>query len=365
MNGYANPTSLRAGMSGALSGMRFRVLGRVVMGMREAGETYYWQEFNVVDDSGRSATLVYEDGHWKLFLKFDPSNPMSAADAAGKHVGDVVNVDGRPEVITLVGQTRVFYIEGQPPPEVEIGDVANYFNAGEGMEMLVVSWTDDEVEFFRGMDLPPDEVARGFGLQPVLRPPVDEEPESSSMGMLMPVIVFVVVTVMAFGFLKWWFSRVPALPPKLPSRVASLSVGATGTLAGTVFAVTGRATMAIGRTGSRYDWHEYYLQDAAGDRALLVGGLDLGSNEWHLLRPVSITLLPRQAATLRYGDRVQLEGLDLQIVDLFKTSLQFGFLARSTNETAIVRWNEEMTEAFVGTRVPAGEVQAAFAAPKK
>ena len=47
-------------MSGTLAGKHYRVAGRVVMGMEDAGETYYWNEFNLVNDEGESATLVYE-----------------------------------------------------------------------------------------------------------------------------------------------------------------------------------------------------------------------------------------------------------------------------------------------------------------
>ena len=40
-------------MTGTLSGTRYRVVGRVVLGMEEGGETYYWNEFNLVDDGRR------------------------------------------------------------------------------------------------------------------------------------------------------------------------------------------------------------------------------------------------------------------------------------------------------------------------
>jgi hypothetical protein len=142
-----NPTQLMVGANGVLSGIRYRVIGRVVMGMTEDGETYYWQEFNLLDDSGRNATLVYEDGEWKLFMMFDPARPMSAAEAEGYRVGDTVNLDGRPVAVTLVGQSRVYYIEGRAPEGVEVGDVAQYFNADTGLEMLVVSWTGDRLNF--------------------------------------------------------------------------------------------------------------------------------------------------------------------------------------------------------------------------
>ena len=39
-------------MRGTICGRRFRVAGRVVMGMDDEGTTYYWNEFHLVDDAG-------------------------------------------------------------------------------------------------------------------------------------------------------------------------------------------------------------------------------------------------------------------------------------------------------------------------
>ena len=52
---FANPTPLRIGATGTLNGWRVRVAGRVVLGVRDGGETYYWNEYNLVDDQGEIA----------------------------------------------------------------------------------------------------------------------------------------------------------------------------------------------------------------------------------------------------------------------------------------------------------------------
>lgn len=102
MNSYG----LNVGMTGTLSGIHFRVIGRVMLSTEDEGETYTWQEFNLAEDGGRTATLVLEQGEigpeWKLFMDFEPNQPLSAAEAAGKQVGDTVNLEGRPVKITYV-----------------------------------------------------------------------------------------------------------------------------------------------------------------------------------------------------------------------------------------------------------------------
>ena len=78
---------------------------------------------------------------------------MTAADAATKQAGDPLNLDGTAVRVTLVDESRVCDIEGEAPEGVEVGDVARYFNAESGNTMQVVSWTGEEVEYFRGKSL--------------------------------------------------------------------------------------------------------------------------------------------------------------------------------------------------------------------
>ena len=41
--GHANPSPLRVGMTGMFAGKRYEITARVVMGVEEEGETYYWE----------------------------------------------------------------------------------------------------------------------------------------------------------------------------------------------------------------------------------------------------------------------------------------------------------------------------------
>src|ERR1041385_3980119 len=165
---FVNPTALPIGMTGDLSGRHYRVVGRVVMGMDDDGACY-WNEFNIVDDAGKPATLVFEEtargGEWKLFTMFEPEYPMTAEDAATRRAGDELNLEGTQVRVTLVDESRVYHIEGEAPEGVEVGDVAHYFNAAAGNKMLVVSWTGEEVEFYWGTDLTSGTVAAAFDLQ--------------------------------------------------------------------------------------------------------------------------------------------------------------------------------------------------------
>lgn len=379
MNATTNPTPLRIGQSGVLCGLRFRIVGRVVLGTTEDGETYYWNEFNVVDDTGKFATLVYEEGEngpeWKMFMLFEPTRPMSVSEASSKRLGDRVNLDGTPVAVTYLGQSRVYHIEGQAPEGVEVGDIARYFNADTGPEMWVVSWTGNEVEYYRGVDVPPQDVGTAFGVSVTLptssafRSDDDAEGPTTSSGYGKKIIMAAVVA--GIGFVAqtmWRGSRRAPVPKKLPTMVTQLALGKTNAWG----ALTGHATVELMTVGAQYYWHEYRLD---GD-VLLVGGLT-GGDEWHLLQtaPPNAPLTPREAAALRVGQSLVLDGQSLQVSGLFWSrvtgregegtnspgAVLFGFIARSSNEVAVVRWTETALESYRGRAVPGSEVKSAFA----
>src|SRR5882757_4029405 len=95
---YPNPTPIKIGMKGSFAGKQYLVVGRVVLGIVESGQMYYWNEYNLETDGGDVATLVYEvteDGpEWRIFTMFEPQFAIGAEDAASKRAGDLINLDG-------------------------------------------------------------------------------------------------------------------------------------------------------------------------------------------------------------------------------------------------------------------------------
>ncbi|MCX6900585.1 MAG: DUF4178 domain-containing protein [Verrucomicrobia bacterium] len=390
---YANPTPLRLGATSVLGGQRFRVVGRVVMGMDDEGETYYWNEFLLMDDAGGSATLVFEETEsgpeWRLFTLFEPVHPLTASEAARKRVGDQVNLDGQPMPVTLVDQSRVYFIEGTPPEGVEVGDVADYFNVESGNQMLVVSWTGDEVECYQGITVPAETITEAFNLpnMPALAPALSVgrslaasggAAESMSYGWILKLVIFAVVIGAWFFASKstGWRSTAPLTKPSPPA--ATLALGASGTIKNWAFTVTGRATVEIAKVGALYDQREYELTRAGGGRALLVCGLNGSGKEWHLFLPVtpSAPLTPFEAAAKRAGETVTFDGIEATVHELFSAkclscdgsfassttpgTVCFGFLARSSAGWLMARWNEKGIEFYIGLTLPERDTLAAF-----
>jgi hypothetical protein len=387
---YRNPTPIRIGMTGNLSGKQYRVVGRVVLGEEEAGETYYWNEFNLESDGGDVATLVYEEteqgGEWRLFYTFEPDYPMTAADAATKRAGDPLNLDGTQVFVRLVSKSRVYDIEGKAPEGVELGDVAHYFNAVTGNNMIVVSWTGEEVEFYKGLDLSQTTVSSAFNVRLVGFSRLFSAQGGSRRlsGLVAGVVGALIVVILAVvAYRSATSGRHPPAVVRTGAPASPLAVGTTGKLGGTRFQVQSHLLVEMAMVGRKFDRHEYILSDNEGTKALLVRGSKSGAGDWWLFQPLQplTPLSPQQAAAVRWGQTVNLDGLAAKVSDLFQTTIRqvespeasdlntgdvfFGFTGSTQNAPLLVRWNASYVNFFQGRALLERDVVAAFGQPPR
>ena len=393
---YDNPTALRLGAQGMFDGRQFTVKGRVVLGMELDGETYYWNEFNLVDQSGGAVTLVHEeteDGYvWKLFRLYEPLHALSIGEARAKRAGETVNFEGRPIHISLVDQSRVYHIEGEAPEGVEVGDIANYFNADAGDRTLVASWSGDEIEFYEGRDLPEGRVERAFNLSdgstesvPTSFTSTFGSGGSGGSGFGARTVVTIgglLLTIIAALFScnrSNRHSQRAAPPPPPPVPVVQLVDNMHGALAGRNYTIAGQAQVEIAKQGGNFDRPEFDLADDSGGHALFINALNGSKREWHLFQPMATPegFTPYEAAALRQGSPATIAGRTMQVTQLFQSrvlsttgqpaptlwsaDMQYGLLARVGNEWLIARWNETEIQLFSGKPVPESEVRTAFA----
>ena len=384
-----NPTALQVGMSGQLDGRRFTVRGRVVMSMEaDDGETYYWQEFNLVDASGSAVTLVWEETEegpkWKWFTLYAPRQPLTAAEAAQKTEGDTVQFEGRPITVTLTDSTKVAFIEGEGPEDVEVGDVAHYFNADAGGgRLFVASWSDDYIEFYLGRDLPDGQVERAFNL---IAPEgtVAFSGTGADLGRIFSSPLVRAVGIGLIGLIGYFgpkscsngTARAPAPPVLRQVTAPVLATGAHGIFEGRDFEVRGRARIEIAAPGARYTQDEYVLGGPGQEEALLMQGLT-GQAGWVVLKPAPppANFTAYDAAALRANDPFRLPGQPAKIARLFMafgreldpaTSVhwpanrQYGFIARRDQEVFLARWSERDLQFYSGHMVPQEAVLAAF-----
>lgn len=393
---FANPTRIRLGMSGTFNGRKFRVAGRIVMGMEDGGETYYWNEFNLVDEAGEAATLVYEEtergGEWRLFTLFEVEYPLTAADAASKRVGDRLTLDDSDVRITLVDESRVYHIEGEAPEGVEKGDVAHYFNAETNQRMIVVSWTGDDVEYYRGVTLSAKTIAAAFNLSPDQFPSPtisfgsgitpawqSDDGRYLSSGKFFRLVAFALgVIALAAFFLYRQPMGSRGVVKKTAAPTPALSLGNRGMVDGQTWRVTAHAVTEIAQVGRIYDRHEYLLAGDGEGQLLLVQGLRPGDKDWCLFTPLNpaVPLNSTQAASLQVGKPITVEGLTGSVSEVAQVALRqveggeatdwrsgavyFSFTAQSGVTPLLVRWNQTKVEFYRGRLLSGQEVDAAF-----
>lgn len=390
---FENPTRLRIGMHGNFGGKDYRIVGRSVLGETEGGQTYYWNEFNLETGPGEQATLVYEEteggGKWRLFTMFEPLNPLTAADAASKRVGNRLDLGGDTLWVTFCGSSRVYYIEGKGPEGEDVGDVARYFNAGSGDVMQVVSWTGSEVEYYNGVTLAPGMIPAAFnlpyeaGVRSNLAGKLSSFSDSDSENQYLSSKIFLwalAIVIFFFIFLgrSWWsFDRVAAPVQKIPAGAAPLAVGTAGNIRDRHYRVTAHAVVEIDETGSIFERHEYQLADDGGHPHHLVCGWGPGDKRWVLFSPLEPLEPPRavECAAKKVGDHVNVAGVAGAVRELFQSTIRgadgdskiewlngttrFGFLAGSPSDLLLARWSSGFTGNVTferGQAVPADAV---------
>ncbi|MCM2274443.1 MAG: DUF4178 domain-containing protein [Candidatus Didemnitutus sp.] len=388
----SNPTALRLGMTGMINGRRYKVVGRVVLSMvADDGETYYWNEFNMADESGTTATLVYEETgigpEWKWFTLFEPRKPLTVAEAAAKRVGDTVEFEGRQIPVELVDESRVVYIEGQAPEDVEVGDVARYFNANPGGgKMWVASWTGEDIEFYLGKTLGRKHVEAAFGLPRQRREAAGSGFWAFSIDAARQVgwstWFWVAILVAYFGVMIFENYEPPArvLPP--PEMKAAptfrLPARARANLDGKSVEVAARSVSECLLTRARFKQHEYLLRDEAGAESLLWNGWAGHASVWVLLREIE---MPKKfdaltAAKLRNGSKVKIDGREFAVTELMLGRLSeidgasaathwpskelCGFVARAGDEWLVCRWSAGGLRCYLGRAIPSPTVMVAF-----
>lgn len=389
-----NPTALRVGMSGLLRGRRYTVRGWVVFSVVVDGETYYWTEFNVADERGVAATLVFEETEdgptWKWFTLLEPRRPLTIAEAAGKRAGDTVEYEGRQIPITLVSESHAVEVEGEAPGGVLRGEVARYFNADAGQQRLfVATWLGEKIEFYIGQTIGRRLVESAFGL-PRMKSFNENFAATASAASfdweqikgalwVLGVIGFFVFKIVDENYdpePNIQFAAPPAVQPA-PSS-SSVSVGARGMLEGRATEVLEYADGEITTRGARFHENEFLLRVADRGEALLVQGWRGDPSHWLFLRPISVptTFTPTWAGGLRRGSSFLVDGRRFETTDVLLERPQpakgvragtpwsqptlYGLVARNGEEWLLCRWDEKEIRWYLGRAISAPEVAAAF-----
>ena len=173
MGVYSNPTPVQIGHGCSFLGDQWKIVGRMVLGVVEDGETYYWHEFHMKSPDEGEAYLEYEEDEgtisWIIHLMYKPMAPHSQSQLSALKPGDYLDIDGKQYRVKLRDRSTVHHIEGEAPEGVSVGYTVDYVDLeGHGMS-YVAEWTPNCVEYMKGTHLSEPEVIRLFGLEEEFR----------------------------------------------------------------------------------------------------------------------------------------------------------------------------------------------------
>jgi len=248
----------------------------------------------------------------------------------------------------------------------------------------VVSWTGEEVEFYRGLDLSPTTVSSAFNVRladfsRLFRAPGGRSRFPGLVAGLVGVLILVAFIV-PFGR-SFVPSRRAAAIVRTGAPASPLAVGKTGKLGGTQFQIQIHLLVEVAVVGRKFDRHEYLLSNDDGTKALLVRGSKPGTGDWWLFKPLQpvTPLTQQQAAAVRWGQTVNIDGLVAKVSELFQSTIRqvdspeasdidtgavfFGFTGKSDYAQLLVRWNANYINFFEGAALSEKEVVAAFGPP--
>jgi len=373
---FANPTQIRLGMEGTFFSKKYRVIGRAVLSTFDFGRVYYWHEFYLETSGGSLATLVFENNDdgpmWRWFTMFEPRKPLTADEAAMKVTTDSVTIDDDTFEITRVNRSRVCYIAGRTQQGVRVGSVAHYFNARSGSQLLVVSWTGQEVEFYEGLNVSVQMVMSGFGFSGPRRFYFAALSGRSLWSYRAPILATLSCVAVIAGVI-WWSDRSSPKPIQLtPPPKAALMVGESGSLEGIRYRITGDTVEEIDQVDRRFDRQEYDLMaDAYGQQAELVQE----QGQWLLCVPFTPqeSLAPAAAGAIQTGQPVVIDGHPCTVTALFRDRINgapeaafpaattlYGFTATNGSRKFTVEWDATNVLYQETTKVPQSSILAAF-----
>jgi hypothetical protein len=325
---------------------------------------------------------VYGSQQWRLFTEITPQQPLTAREAGLKKVGDRVSLDGVSAEVTVVDETRVWFIEGKAPDWVSVGDVAQYLNAEAGGKMWVVSWSGDEVEYYRGMNLHGELVAQALNLPPAALTRSSGSGSSggrwlttahvSQLGGLLFVGYFALQFIPGlrgcgssrspnFSIPNPASASTPAAPvvERRPVPPQVLTIGTNVVIGGRKYEVVSHRLTAFTKVNSQWHQHHYQVTDDQGQTNLLSVDPIAAAPLFHLYKPFTPTNPPTPpvAGSMRGGEKVTLDRYTGTIHTLqmsqevsrtgppipgFATNgLTYHYIATGSNGVLLASWNAD------------------------
>lgn len=165
----SHTTPIRVGMTARIGGKEYHNVGRIRYAQSEDGETYYWEEWVLLNPDGDVRYLEYDEGKWTLSAPFEPRQAPSEGILATISEGNSYPVDSLTVTVTDAGTCRVQAVEGEIPWPIQKGDQLRYVDMEGGGGFYSAELPGDgTAEWFRGQRLDSRAVYALFDLREMI-----------------------------------------------------------------------------------------------------------------------------------------------------------------------------------------------------
>src|SRR5262249_22960495 len=155
------------GAVGRHDGVEWTAIGFMQRGVRIEGEDYFWEEYLLYQPRLGFRWLTCSDDHWNWVEPLPPGSVTTE--------GNYAQYAGRSYRLCQKAKARVVFVLGEFYWKVQAGErvvARDYVNPPEMLsEEVTKEGGEGEINWSRGLYLPPGEVERLFGLKASLPRP--------------------------------------------------------------------------------------------------------------------------------------------------------------------------------------------------
>lgn len=154
-------SALELGLEGEINGIKYQIVGRIRY--RDPKTYSWWDEWLLLSENGQYLWLSEEDWEFVLMHKYTPEVPYDP-----NSVEEYLTIDGEQLEVEDKSRAVVMFFEGELTWKAKSGETVNYLDAWkDDTHLFSCEWTDREILYFRGIEIPAEKIYQAFKLGPL------------------------------------------------------------------------------------------------------------------------------------------------------------------------------------------------------
>ncbi|MBN2724000.1 MAG: DUF4178 domain-containing protein [Deltaproteobacteria bacterium] len=155
---YAPKSFLKLGMKGHFLGREYQVVGRIRLMGKDYVDTWDWDEWFLMSDTGYPLWLQEDENGYTLFRVF-----VSDTFIDPYNLSDRYFINGEAYTVEESDFASIEFIEGELTWKSHPGETVSYVDLRKGINRFSIEYTTKEVQYLKGKTLKFEEIKEAFG----------------------------------------------------------------------------------------------------------------------------------------------------------------------------------------------------------